>query len=65
MKVGIFTVLFSQRPFAETLDYVKQAGCQAVEIGCGAYPGDAHCRRRVSPRISSGAAKECGGRWRA
>ena len=44
MKVGVFMVLFAQRPFEEALEYVKQAGCQAVEIGCGAYPGDAHCQ---------------------
>ena len=44
MNVGIFLVLFAQRPFEEALDYVKQAGCGAVEIGCGAYPGDAHCK---------------------
>src|SRR5688572_29175016 len=47
MKIGIFTVLFSQRPFAEALDYVKAAGCQAVEIGTGAYPGDAHCKPKA------------------
>jgi sugar phosphate isomerase/epimerase len=44
MKVGIFAVLFSQRPFEDVLDYIKEAGCEAVEIGCGAYPGDAHCK---------------------
>jgi sugar phosphate isomerase/epimerase len=44
MKVGVFAVLFSQRPFEEVLDYIKEAGCEAVEIGCGAYPGDAHCK---------------------
>ena len=44
MKVGVFTVLFSQRPFEEALDYVKEAGCEAVEIGTGGYPGDAHCK---------------------
>jgi sugar phosphate isomerase/epimerase len=44
MKVGVFMVLFAQRPFEEALDYVKEAGCEAVEIGCGAYPGDAHCK---------------------
>jgi sugar phosphate isomerase/epimerase len=43
MKVGVFAVLFAQRPFEEALDYIKQAGCEAVEIGCGAYPGNAHC----------------------
>src|SRR5262249_20120665 len=44
MKVGIFAVLFAQRPFEEVLDHIKEAGCEAVEIGCGGYPGDAHCR---------------------
>ena len=44
MKVGIFTVLFSGRPLEETLDYVKQAGCTAVELGTGGFPGDAHCK---------------------
>src|SRR6476469_7551295 len=43
MKVGVFAVLFAQRPFEEALDYIKEAGCEAVEIGCGAYPGNAHC----------------------
>ena len=43
MKVGVFAVLFAQRPFEEALDYIAQAGCGAVEIGAGGYPGAAHC----------------------
>ncbi|MDR7071838.1 sugar phosphate isomerase/epimerase family protein [Fictibacillus barbaricus] len=43
MKLGVFTVLFSQKSFTEMLDYVKEAGVQAVEIGTGNYPGNAHC----------------------
>jgi sugar phosphate isomerase/epimerase len=43
MKVGVFAVLFAQRPFEEALDYIKQTGCEAVEIGCGGYPGAGHC----------------------
>jgi sugar phosphate isomerase/epimerase len=43
VKVGVFAVLFAQRPFEEALDYIKQTGCEAVEIGCGGYPGNAHC----------------------
>jgi sugar phosphate isomerase/epimerase len=46
MKIGIFTVLFGDRPFEEVLDFVAEAGCQAVEIGCGGYPGTAHCDAR-------------------
>ncbi|WP_332696031.1 sugar phosphate isomerase/epimerase family protein [Halalkalibacter lacteus] len=43
MKLGVFTVLFSQKNFEEMLDYVKEAGVKAVEIGTGGYPGNAHC----------------------
>lgn len=43
MKLGVFTVLFSHKNFEEMLDYVKAAGLKAVEIGTGAYPGNAHC----------------------
>ncbi len=43
MKIGVFTVLFAQRPFEAALDYIKDAGCQAVEIGTGGFPGNAHC----------------------
>lgn len=43
MKVGVFAVLLSDLPFEEALDYIKAAGCDAVEIGTGAYPGGAHC----------------------
>lgn len=47
MKIGVFTVLFSQRPLEETLDYVKAAGCEAVEIGVGGLPGAAHADAAV------------------
>lgn len=43
MKLGVFTVLFSQKNLDEMLDYVKEAGLSAVEIGTGCYPGNAHC----------------------
>lgn len=43
MKVGVLTVLYSEMPFEAMLDHVAEAGCEAVEIGCGGYPGDAHC----------------------
>ena len=43
MKLGVFTVLFSQKNFDEMLDYVRDAGLKAVEIGTGGYPGNAHC----------------------
>lgn len=43
MKTGVFTVLFAEKSFEEMLDYVKAAGLDAVEIGTGGYPGNAHC----------------------
>ncbi|MDN4073844.1 MULTISPECIES: sugar phosphate isomerase/epimerase family protein [Fictibacillus] len=43
MKLGVFTVLFSEMPFEQMLDHVKRAGVKAVEIGTGNYPGNAHC----------------------
>ncbi|MCC6674228.1 MAG: sugar phosphate isomerase/epimerase, partial [Thermomicrobiales bacterium] len=42
MKIGVFAVLFAQRPLEDALDYIAQTGCQAVEIGTGGYPGSAH-----------------------
>ena len=44
MKLGVFTVLFGTKPFEEMLDYVASLGVEAVEIGTGAYPGDAYCK---------------------
>ena len=43
MKIGVFTVLFAQRPFEEALDYIRDAGVEAVEIGTGGAPGNSHC----------------------
>src|SRR5690554_4424051 len=43
MKLGVFTVLFSEKNLTEMLDYVASKGIEAVEIGTGGYPGNAHC----------------------
>ncbi|MEI6131620.1 MAG: sugar phosphate isomerase/epimerase [Bacillota bacterium] len=42
MKIGCFTVLMGQTPLKETLKYLKGLGVEAVELGCGGYPGTAH-----------------------
>lgn len=44
MKIGVLTVLLSDRPFEEALDQLLELGVEAVEVGTGAYPGNAHCR---------------------
>jgi len=43
MKLGVFLVLFSGKKFEEALDIAKNLGLEAVEIGTGNYPGNAHC----------------------
>ena len=43
MKLGVFAVLFAEKSFEEMLDHVKNEGVEAVEIGTGGNPGDAHC----------------------
>ena len=47
MKLGVFAVLFSDQPFEAALDRIKALGLDAVEIGTGAYPGDAHCQPKA------------------
>jgi sugar phosphate isomerase/epimerase len=44
MRLGVFTVLYRDRPFEEALDRFVEMGLEAVEIGTGNYPGDAHCK---------------------
>jgi sugar phosphate isomerase/epimerase len=43
VKLGVFTVLFGDKPLDTMLDHVAELGLDAVEIGTGAYPGDSHC----------------------
>jgi sugar phosphate isomerase/epimerase len=44
MRLGVFSVLYSQLPFEQALDKIRDMGADAVEIGTGNYPGDAHCK---------------------
>jgi len=44
MKVGIFSAILSDLPLREALDVVTDLECDTVELGTGAYPGDAHCK---------------------
>lgn len=43
MKIGVFAVLFSDQPLPEVAGYLRDVGCGAIELGCGGYPGNAHC----------------------
>ncbi|MBS7577372.1 MULTISPECIES: sugar phosphate isomerase/epimerase [unclassified Enterococcus] len=42
MKLGVFTPLFNNLSFEEMIDAVSKKGLQAVEIGTGGSPGNAH-----------------------
>ncbi|MEN2767036.1 sugar phosphate isomerase/epimerase family protein [Ornithinibacillus xuwenensis] len=44
MKLGVFTVLFAEKSFDDMLNYVASSGLEAIELGTGGYPGDAHCK---------------------
>jgi len=43
LKIGVLTVLFQQMPLEKALDYIRNVGAEAVELGTGNYPGNAHC----------------------
>jgi sugar phosphate isomerase/epimerase len=43
MKLGVFTVLFSELDLDPMLDRVAALGLDAVELGTGSYPGRGHC----------------------
>ncbi len=42
MKLGVFSTLLSDKSLDEALEYITSKGANAVEIGCGGYPGTAH-----------------------
>lgn len=45
MKLGVLTVLFSDKPLKTVLEFLRPLGLGAVELGTGNYPGGAHCPR--------------------
>jgi sugar phosphate isomerase/epimerase len=44
MQIGLFVVIFSNEKFEAALDRAVKMGVEAVEIGTGNYPGNAHCK---------------------
>ncbi|MCQ2413290.1 MAG: sugar phosphate isomerase/epimerase [Clostridia bacterium] len=47
MKLSVLTNLFAAMPLDEALAKFEKLGIEAVEIGCGGYPGKAHCDPKV------------------
>lgn len=44
MKLGVFDPIYGALAFEPMLDRIAALGLDAVELGCGAYPGDRHCQ---------------------
>ncbi len=43
MKLGTFTVVLGDMSLDKACEFLAGNGVQTVEIGCGGYPGTAHC----------------------
>ena len=65
MRLGVFTVVFGELPLGEALDRVVALGLDAIEVGTGNYPGDAHnvpeLKREVEARGLEISALSCHG----
>jgi sugar phosphate isomerase/epimerase len=51
VKLGVFTVVFGRRSLSDALDRVVELGLDAVEIGTGNYPGDAHLADDLAEQV--------------
>jgi len=47
MKLGVLTNLFGSLGFEDALKKFKALGIESLEIGCGGYPGKAHCEPKT------------------
>ena len=47
MKLCVLANLYAKKPLEEVLPMLKGMGVEAVEIGCGGYPGKDHCDPEV------------------
>ncbi len=43
MKLSVLAVLYGNLPLSEALPKLKSMGVDTLEIGCGGFPGKAHC----------------------
>jgi DNA-(apurinic or apyrimidinic site) lyase len=48
MHIGVLTVPLGDQSLAETLSYLDAIGVDAVELGCGGYPGEDHLDRAAT-----------------
>jgi len=43
MKLGVLTALFSDQPLEKVLEYLRDAGLEAIELGAGNFSPTTHC----------------------
>jgi sugar phosphate isomerase/epimerase len=58
VKLGVLTVLYQKMQFEQALDKLSSMGAEAVEVGTGNYPGNAHCN--LDEVMADGKALEFG-----
>ena len=47
MTLGVLTNLLGSMSLREALAYLRSIGVESLELGCGGYPGKAHCDPKV------------------
>lgn len=47
MKLGVFNPVLNDQSFEEACAYLERHGVQMIEVGCGGFPGKAHCDPKV------------------
>ena len=57
MKLCVLANLYGSKPLDEALSILKGMGVEAVEIGCGGYPGTSHGRHSPRPRRAAAWSK--------
>jgi sugar phosphate isomerase/epimerase len=46
VKIGVLTVVYQDLPLEQALDRLTGLGVEAIELGTGNFPGNAHCNPR-------------------
>jgi len=65
MDIGVMTVALGDEPLEDALEYLPGIGVDAVELGCGGFPGDDHLPRRKDLScdpghgLAAGRSKTC------
>lgn len=47
IRIGVFDAAFQEMPLEQMIEFVKELKIEAVEIGSGNDPGQAHCNREA------------------